>query len=209
MRQYSVAKRSGFLTTILAVLMLVSLTGCLTVSLVEDYDAVIDGGLHQYDESINGFLNRMERLGGQEAGHYSKNPDIPKFYAEQLGKLQALEDRAEALGGKECLPAIWGSEGIEWLLAQTVDLAAEFDDEDLSRDIRDGLNDLQNKEADAYRGKSCTQIVLYVVAVNHRLLEAIHKDEDKLLPEVVAPARGLVRQGVRMAMQNESAKKRE
>lgn len=198
-----------FLFPFLALAALAGLTGCLKVTLVEDYDAVIDKGLHSYDESINGFLNRMERLNEEDAGSYSKNPEIPEFYAEQLGKLEALEDRAEVLGGRECLPSVWGSEGVEWLLTQTMGLMEDYKDEDLVDDVYKGLRELQEREVGSYKDKSCTQIVLQVVSANHRLLEQIHKDENRFLPEVASPARGLVRQGVRIAMRNETAKKRE
>jgi hypothetical protein len=198
-----------FLFPFLALAALVGLTSCLKVTLVEDYDAVIDQGLHSYDESINSFLNRMERVNEEDAGSYSKNPEIPKFYAEQLGKLEALEDRAEVLGGRECLPALWGSEGLEWLLNQTMDVMEDYKDERLVDDVYVGLRELKDQEPDSFKDKSCTQIVLQVVVANHRLLELIHKDEDRFVAEVASPARGLVRQGIRIAMRNETGKKRD
>lgn len=83
------------------VVVLLLLSGCMSVTLVTPYDAQIDTGMTRYAQDLETFMAKMVALNGKPQGTYQKNID---FYATQTGRLGGLILRAEAQDvGSGCL----------------------------------------------------------------------------------------------------------
>lgn len=189
-------------------LSLALLAGCLTVRFVEDYDPGVYDGLVAYYEGVDAFMNRMAQPASQDQGEYD-SPEVQKYYAESLAQLNTLLLRVEVNDGDErCLPANFAAQGIGALVESSLSIFEEFDEIEAVRSHIDGLKDLRVEDELADKG-SCTTIVVSVVRDNHLLLESIHSDEGSLSPLIVSFARPLIAQGVRIALTNEAAKKRD
>lgn len=181
------------LMEILPALALLLTMGC--VRLVEEYDEVLDKGISEYYETTDKFLLKIVTAPLAEATYGSKQND--EFYAQSKSKLSGLLARAEAYDTKK------KCEGID---------AIGF----LGRRVRDqvqvnrtavGLEEL-NQVADNTLKANCTVQILTVLSKNHDLMEQIHKRNKVLAPIVISFLRPTIHQGVRIALQNEAAKKR-
>lgn len=184
------------------------LAGCLTVEFVEDYDPEVYDGLAAYYEDVDAFMTRMGQMSSQDGGKYD-NPEVQKYYAESRARLNTLLLRVEANDDDdECLPANFLAQGIGALVDKSLDLFEDYRDIELLAPHVTSLEGLRAETELAEKG-SCTAIVVSVVRDNHVLLEAIHQDEGTLSPLIVSFARPLIAQGVRIALTNEAAKKRD
>lgn len=178
---------------VLPALFLLLTTGC--VRLVEDYDEVLDKGISEYYETTDKFLLKLATAPLAEATYGSKQND--EFYAQTKAKLSNLLARAEAYDTKK------RCEGIDAIgfLGKRVRDQAQIDR--ISLRVED-LNQIVDNTLKA----NCTVQILTVLSRNHDLLEAIHKRNKILRPVVINILRPTIHQGVRIALQNEAAKKR-
>lgn len=190
------------------VLSVALLAGCPPVQFVEDYDPEVYDGLADYYEKVDSFMTRMGQLASQDGGKFS-NPGVQEYYAESLAQLNTLLLRVEANDDDErCLPAKFLAQGIGVLVENSLDVFEDYRDIDVLRPHIDNLEALQIEDELGEKG-SCTTIVVTVVRDNHVLLETIHRDEEALSPTIVSFTRPLIAQGVRIALTNEAAKKRD
>ncbi len=189
-------------------LSLTLLAGCLTVKFVEDYDPGVYDGLVAYYEGVDAFMNRMAQPASQDLAEYD-NPEVQKYYAESLAQLNTLLLRVEVNDDDDrCLPANYAAQGIGTLVESSLEIFKAFEGIEAVGAHIDGLENLQVEDELAGKG-SCTTIVVSVVRDNHLLLQSIHAFEGSLSPLIVSFARPLIAQGVRIALTNEAAKKRD
>lgn len=189
-------------------LSLALLAGCLTVKFVEDYDPGVYDGLVAYYEGVDAFMNRMAQPASQDLAEYD-NPEVQKYYAESLAQLNTLLLRVEVNDDDDrCLPANYAALGIGALVESSLEIFEAFEEIEAVGAHIEGLRDLQAEDELAGKG-SCTTIVVSVVRDNHLLLQSIHAFEGTLSPLIVSFARPLIAQGVRIALTNEAAKKRD
>lgn len=87
----SILRRAGRLCAALMIAALAS--GCVSVSLVSDYDPQIDAGLTTLYGETSAFVDEMVAEAGTPAGAYAANQG---FYRVSAGKIAALTARAEA-----------------------------------------------------------------------------------------------------------------
>jgi hypothetical protein len=92
MKSKSNAFRTALRSSLISLAAL-SLTGCLTVKVISDYDDQIDSGVTQVLADTTAFVNKMTPLAGTTPGTYEQNKD---FYSTEEGKISALEARADA-----------------------------------------------------------------------------------------------------------------
>jgi hypothetical protein len=191
-------RSAGRLLPVCVLIVSLVLAGCGSVQLVSSYDPAIDDGLTKYYESMNVFLSQMARLsaGGSAEGSYSANV---KFYEESGAQIDSLIMRARAAEPKaNCI----GSDAVGVLARKLIELkpfatgAESLKIEEIVKGLQTGGDG------------SCTVQVLKVVRANHDLTAAIHKENDKLTPPVVAIIRPTIEQGVRIGVTTELAKKR-
>jgi len=80
--------------TILPVLMLLALTGCVSVKLIADYDSQTDQSVTEVQQKTEEFLVKMERMIGKTEAAYENNV---QFYDEMKVKLSGIQVRANAI----------------------------------------------------------------------------------------------------------------
>lgn len=80
--------------SLLPVLMLLVLTGCVTVKLVADYDSQTDQSVTEVQQRTEEFLVKMERMIGKPEAAYENNV---QFYDEMKVKLSGIQVRANAI----------------------------------------------------------------------------------------------------------------
>lgn len=183
-----------------------ALLGC-TVTIVEEYDPVLDQGLTTYQADVAAFMARMSAKAGKPEGRF-RDADVQAFYARTSAQLQSFVDRAEALDedGK-CLPANYVGLGVKKVVGESADFLRAYGPElDEVEDIADVIEDF-GEEGEELSSGNCTVIVLKVVKANHELVRRIHEENDSL-PSVVTNIAGpILDQSVRIAIKNEVLKK--
>lgn len=86
--------RSQLFNLVAAVGVVAIILGGCTVKLVSDYDEQIDSGATTILSDTTSFIKKMNNTAGSPAGDYDHNKD---FYADEHGKVVALEARANAI----------------------------------------------------------------------------------------------------------------
>ena len=196
-----------FVKTLGVLIIAMGLSGCLTVSFVEDYDPVLDQGLSTYQADIAAFMAKMSASVGEPAGGFD-DPEVRAFYARTGAQLQSFVDRAQALDEEgTCLPANFVGLGIKKVVAESADFlrASDLPFGEVE-DIADVIDEI-GKGGDELGTGNCTVIVLKVVKANHELLRKIHESNETLAPVVTSIAGPILDQSVRIAIKNEVLKK--
>lgn len=141
-------------------LILLLITGCVTVRFVSPYDQVIDTGLMEYKESINTLAKNLSDSAGKKKGTFEQNKE--KYNALE-SKIDLLIDRASLQSaGKGC--------------KLSVDLAAK---------VAQIMGDKMPPEASKKEGGDsygCTSRLLVLVKEQLTLIKKIHQTTDRCEP---------------------------
>jgi hypothetical protein len=135
------------------------LSSCAPIQLVPAYDEQIDTGLTELYADTSSFVDRMIQSHGTPEGTYKENE---QFYADSLGKVDALMARAEA-------NRILGSCPTTKLMARALDRVS------LPQQVRGEIGSLQG---------DCEVIMFRLIRENFNTMRAIHEHRgDRGLPE--------------------------
>lgn len=191
--------RSGtFLHSALLILgCLFVLQGCVSVTLISDYDETIDKGLTAYQEAMETQYAKIQS--GAVANDYATSQN---FYAEQLAKLTVLYNRALAFDEPAGCPTLGSGVQLDRVIANTT---SAFDSQ-----VSGALSDTVTRargELDNFKGKDCTDIVFSLLITNHKLAEEIHKSVTTLTGAALSITNSTMTQSVRIALRNELGKK--
>lgn len=172
-----------------------TLTAC---TLVSPYDETIDKGLTNYQEAIEVHYAKMQ-TNVIPRDYASSKP----FYAEQLGGLAVLLNRAKATDEPAGCPTIKGLQALSDKAVGELEAAAGGDLRDqIQGAVKEALQDINNVDA-----SSCTVVVLSLLMVNHEKAELIHKKNDPMNDTLIDLTRSSLSQSVRIALRNELGKK--
>jgi len=182
------------------------LAGC-AISIVEDYDPVLDEGLSNYQADVAAFIAKMASVSGKPAGAFG-NADVQEYYARTGARLQSFVDRAEALDkdGK-CLTTDFVGKGVKKVVVGSSELLQNIDlPFGKVKDMASVIESFGDGSEDITSG-NCTVVVVKVVQANQELLKLIHEENDSLPPIVASIAGETIQQSVRIAIKNEVLKK--
>ncbi len=189
------------------VILVVALSGCANVQFVEDYDAVLDQGLTNYQGDMAAFMARMAALSKEEEGKFG-HPDVQAFYARQVAQLDTFVDRAEAIDSSgKCLPANYLGKGIQTVVTKA---AGVIEDLELAVDKFGNLATISESYGDGsdfVAIGNCTVVILKALKDNHAIVMELHETNETLPKVVVDIAGPLLDQSARIAIRNEILKK--
>ena len=189
------------------VLFVLALSGCANVKFVEDYDAVLDQGLTDYQGDMAAFMARMAALSKEEAGKYG-HPDVQAFYARTSAQLETFVDRAEAIDSTgKCLPSNYIGRGIKTVVTQAVDV---IEGQDLPLGKYSDLTSIVESYGEGAEEVSignCTVVSLKALRDNHAIVVELHETNETLPKIIVDIAGPLLDQSARIAIRNEILKK--
>jgi hypothetical protein len=135
------------------------LSSCAPIQLVPAYDEQIDSGLTQLYADTSSFIDRMIETAGTPEGSYAQNQE---FYANSLGKVDALMARAEA-------NRILGSCPSSKVMALALDRVS------LPAQVRGEIGNLQG---------DCEVVIFRLIRENFTTMRQIHQHRgDRGLPE--------------------------
>lgn len=198
--------RTVFVRLLSAFLASFLVAGC-AVSIVEDYDPVLDEGLSNYQADVAAFMAKMASMSGKPEGQFT-DAGVQEYYARTGARLQSFVDRAEALDkdGK-CLTTDFIGKGIKKVVTGSADLLETVDlPFGQVKDVAGIINSFGDGSADVTTG-NCTVVVVKVVQANQELLRKIHEENGSLPPIVTSIAGETIQQSVRIAIKNEVLKK--
>ena len=189
------------------VILIAVLAGCANVKFVEDYDAVLDQGLTDYQGNMAAFMARMAALSNDKEGEFD-HPDVQAFYARQTAQLVTFVDRAEALDSSgKCLPANYLGKGIQAVVTRSAGVVEGLDLPLGKYSNITGIIKSYGEGADEVSIGNCTVVMLKALQDNHAIVMELHETNGSLPKIVVDQAWPLLDQSARIAIRNEIAKK--
>lgn len=189
------------------VVLIIALAGCANVKFVEDYDAVLDQGLTDYQGDMAAFMARMAALSKEEEGKFD-HPDVQAFYARQTAQLGTFVDRAEAIDSSgKCLPANYLGKGIKAVVTKAAGLVEDWDLPVGKYSNLTSIVESYGEGAEDVSIGNCTVVILKALKDNHAIVMELHETNETMPKIIVDIAGPLLDQSARIAIRNEILKK--